>query len=69
MRKLTLRPGAGGSGGARRAGASRTGQARIGSREPVVTVLIVLGCVLAPISVIAVWTSNQVSNTSRPPTT
>ena len=29
------------------------------------TVLIVLGCVLAPISVIAVWSANQVSNTNR----
>ncbi len=29
------------------------------------TVLIVLGCVLAPISVIAVWSANQVSNTDR----
>jgi hypothetical protein len=31
----------------------------------VATVLIVLGCVLAPISVIAVWSANQVSNTTR----
>ena len=29
------------------------------------TVLIVLGCVLAPISVIGVWSANQVSNTNR----
>jgi hypothetical protein len=31
----------------------------------VATVLIVLGCVLAPISVLGVWTANQVSNTDR----
>jgi hypothetical protein len=31
----------------------------------VATVLIVLGCVLAPVSVLAVWTSNQVSSTDR----
>lgn len=37
----------------------------IGWRGPVSSVLIVLGCVLAPISVLAVWTSNQVANTSR----
>ncbi len=29
------------------------------------TVLIVLGCLLAPISVLGVWTANQVSNTDR----
>jgi hypothetical protein len=38
---------------------------RIGWRGPVATVLIVLGCVLAPVSVIAVWSANQVSNTTR----
>ena len=27
--------------------------------------LIVIGCVLAPLSVVAVWTANQVSDTSR----
>ena len=37
----------------------------MGWRGPVATVLIVLGCVLAPISVIAVWSANQVSNTDR----
>jgi hypothetical protein len=37
----------------------------MGWRGPVATVLIVLGCVLAPISVLGVWTSNQVSNTDR----
>jgi cytochrome c-type biogenesis protein CcmH/NrfG len=38
---------------------------RMGWRGPVATVLTVLGCVLAPISVIAVWSANQVSDTSR----
>ncbi len=36
-----------------------------GWRAPVATVLIVIGCILAPISVLAVWTANQVSDTSR----
>jgi len=31
----------------------------------VVTVLIVVGCLLAPLSVLAVWTANQVSDTGR----
>jgi len=38
---------------------------RGGWRAPVATALIVIGCILAPISVIAVWTANQVSNTNR----
>ncbi len=38
---------------------------RLGWRGPVATVLIVVGCILAPISVVAVWTANQVSDTSR----
>ncbi len=37
----------------------------MGWRGPLATLLIVLGCVLAPISVIAVWSANQVSNTDR----
>jgi hypothetical protein len=36
---------------------------KLGWREPVSVLLIVLGCVLAPISVLGVWTANQVSNT------
>jgi hypothetical protein len=32
---------------------------------PVATLLIVVGCLLAPVSVLAVWTANQVSNTDR----
>ena len=38
---------------------------RPGWRGPVATLLIVLGCVLAPLSVLAVWTANQVSDTNR----
>jgi len=34
-------------------------------RGLVATLLIVLGCVLAPVSVLAVWTANQVSDTGR----
>lgn len=34
-------------------------------RGPLATVLIVVGCLLAPMSVLGVWTANQVSNTSR----
>jgi len=38
---------------------------RVSWRTPVATVLIVLGCILAPISVVAVWSANQVSDTNR----
>jgi hypothetical protein len=38
---------------------------RPGWRGPVATILILLGCVLAPVSVLAVWTASQVSDTSR----
>ena len=34
-------------------------------RAPVSAVAIVLGCVLAPVSVLGVWAANQVSNTDR----
>ena len=34
-------------------------------RTPVAALLIVIGCVLAPVSVVAVWTANQVSDTNR----
>ncbi|HXS66483.1 MAG TPA: hypothetical protein VN767_26810 [Streptosporangiaceae bacterium] len=36
-----------------------------GWRGPVAAILIVVGCVLAPVSVLGVWTANQVSDTSR----
>jgi hypothetical protein len=38
---------------------------RLGWRTPVATVLIVIGCLLAPVAVLGVWTANQVSDTSR----
>src|SRR6266516_4408184 len=38
---------------------------RFSWRTPVAALLIVAGCVLAPISVVAVWTANQVSDTSK----
>jgi hypothetical protein len=44
---------------------ARTRRHRLGWRLPVAILLIVLGCVLAPVSVLAVWYSNQVSSTSR----
>jgi hypothetical protein len=34
-------------------------------RAPLASVLIVLGCVLAPVAVLGVWAANQVSNTDR----
>jgi hypothetical protein len=36
-----------------------------GWRGPVAVLLITVGCLLAPLSVLAVWTANHVSNTSR----
>src|SRR5258708_23098294 len=38
---------------------------RISWRTPVAIVLIVVGCVLAPLSVLGVWSANQVSGTNR----
>src|SRR5215472_6080664 len=38
---------------------------RVGWRGPVAALLIVIGCVLTPVSVMAVWSANQVSNTDR----
>jgi hypothetical protein len=38
---------------------------RSGWRAPVAIVLIVIGCLLAPVAVLGVWTANQVSNTDR----
>ena len=45
--------------------ASAVRRRRIGWRTPVATLLIVLGCVLAPVSVLGVWSANQVSDTNR----
>jgi hypothetical protein len=47
----------------RAAAAERTVQQRW--RTIVGTLLIVVACVLAPLSVVAVWTKNQVTNTDR----
>jgi hypothetical protein len=41
------------------------GRRRLGWRGPAATILILLGCLLAPISVLAAWTATQVSDTSR----
>jgi hypothetical protein len=38
---------------------------RVSWRTPVSALLIVIGCILAPLSVIGVWTANQVSDTNR----
>lgn len=38
---------------------------RLGWRSPLATLLIVVGCLFAPLSVLAVWTANQVSDTTR----
>jgi hypothetical protein len=38
---------------------------RFGWRTPVATILIVIGCLLAPVSVLAVWAANEVSSTDR----
>lgn len=45
--------------------AAPRGRRRLSWRAPVAALLITLGCVLAPVSVLAVWTANQVSNTSK----
>jgi hypothetical protein len=45
------------------AGAGR--RRRISWRAPVAIVLIVVGCILAPVSVVGFWGANQVSNTNR----
>lgn len=45
--------------------AAKKGRHRFGWRAPVATLLILLGCVLAPVSVLGIWTANQVSDTNR----
>ena len=47
------------------AGAVARARPRLGWRGPVCVLLIVIGCVLAPVSVLGVWAANQVSNTSK----
>jgi hypothetical protein len=56
------RPARSGRRGGRAGGARRH---RFSWRTPVSALLIVIGCVLAPVSVIAVWSANQVSDTNR----
>jgi len=46
-------------------GTAGPGRRRGRWRAPVAAVAIILGCVLAPVSVIGVWAANQVSNTDR----
>lgn len=48
-----------------RAPAGQASARRMGWRAPVATALIVLGCLLAPVSVLGVWSANQISDTSR----
>jgi hypothetical protein len=38
---------------------------RFSWRAPLATLLIILGCILAPLSVLGVWTANEISDTSR----
>lgn len=49
----------------RRQTAKSARRRRLGWRAPVATVLIVIGCVLAPVSVMGIWVANQVSSTDR----
>jgi hypothetical protein len=49
----------------RRKQAEKPPRHRVSWRTPVAAVLIVIGCILAPVSVVAVWTANQVSDTNR----
>ena len=63
-------PGEHSEGRARRAEAAEPGGRRAGGhrfswRTPVAALLIIFGCILAPLSVLGVWTANQVSDTSR----
>jgi hypothetical protein len=43
----------------------RARRRRFSWRTPAASLLIILGCILAPLSVLGVWTANQVSDTSR----
>jgi hypothetical protein len=46
-------------------GAARPSRRRFSWRALFATILIVLGCVLAPISVVGVWAGNQITDTGR----
>ena len=48
-----------------RKGPDRPRRRRVSWRTPVSALLIVIGCVLAPVAVVGVWTANQVSDTNR----
>jgi hypothetical protein len=48
-----------------RGGAARPSRRRFSWRSFVAIVLIVLGCVLAPVAVVGVWAGNQVTDTGR----
>jgi hypothetical protein len=48
-----------------RAAPAKAPRHRVSWRSPVAALLIIIGCVLAPLSVVAVWTANQVSDTNR----
>ena len=54
-----------GGGAADGAAAGPPRKRHISWRSVVSALLITLGCILAPLAVLAVWTANQVSNTSR----
>ena len=60
--QVSQAPGGDAAGGATAGGGRKR---HISWRSPVSAVLIVVGCILAPLAVLAVWTANQVSNTSR----
>jgi hypothetical protein len=60
--ELRARPPGGGPPAGQATGRRRR---RFGWRTPVATLLIVIACLLAPLSVVSVWTANQVSDTSR----
>ena len=45
--------------------AARGGRRRAGWRAPVSIVLIVLGCILAPVAVLGTWAGDEVSDTGR----
>ena len=49
----------------RRERSERRRRRHISWRAPVSALLIVIGCILAPLSVVGVWTANQVSDTNR----
>jgi len=50
---------------AERAGTARRSRRRFSWRAFFATILIVLGCVLAPIAVVGVWAGNQITDTGR----